>query len=134
MPKNLDLRSEGNTQQNRWDYSQQNRDWEALENPQIDSLDTHFEMTAMTTYKSKYISKLVRPRFTDKYIHVKPLQWHFNGANIIYSNQLSATWLNCHLVAINPGGNYQGNCLYVAPSLNSATPSSFNGSNISLQS
>ena len=30
-------------------------------------------------------------------------------ANIIYSDRLNATWVKCHLVAINPGGNYQGN-------------------------
>ena len=61
------------TQQNQWDYTQQNCDWAALENPQIDTLDPHFEKTTMTTCKSKYISKLVRPRLTQKYIHVKPL-------------------------------------------------------------
>ena len=55
------------------DYMQQNRDWAALENPQIDTLDPNFENTTMTTYKSKYISKLVRPRLTLKYIHAKPL-------------------------------------------------------------
>ena len=61
------------TQQKRWDYAQQNRDWVALVNPQIDTLDQHFEKTTMTTYKSKFIAKLVRPRLTLKYIHVKPL-------------------------------------------------------------
>ena len=30
-------------------------------------------------------------------------------ANIIYSDRLNATWVKCHLVAYNPGGNYQGN-------------------------
>ena len=40
----------------------QNRDQEALENPQIDTLDPDFENTIMTTYKSKYVSKLVRPK------------------------------------------------------------------------
>ena len=30
-------------------------------------------------------------------------------ANIIYSDRLNATWVKCHLVAFNPGGNYQGN-------------------------
>ena len=43
------------TQQNRWDYAQQNRDWAALENPQMDTLAPNFEKTTMTTYKSKYI-------------------------------------------------------------------------------
>ena len=52
---------------------QQNFDWAALEKPQIDTLDPHFEKTTMATYKSKYISKLVRPRLTLKYKHVKPL-------------------------------------------------------------
>ena len=33
-------------------------------------------------------------------------------ANIIYSYMLNATWVKCHLVAFNPGGNYQGNRLY----------------------
>ena len=61
------------TQQNRWDYTQQNRDCAALEKPQIDTLDPNFEKTTKTTYKSKYISKLVRPRLTLKFIHVKPL-------------------------------------------------------------
>ena len=61
------------TQQNRLDYAQQNRDWATLEKPQIDTLDTHFEQTTMTTYKRKYISRLVRPRLTLKYVHVKPL-------------------------------------------------------------
>ena len=60
-------------QQNLWDYTQQNSDWAALENPQIDTLDPYFEKTTMTTNKSNYISKLVRPRLTQKYIHVKPL-------------------------------------------------------------
>ena len=32
-------------------------------------------------------------------------------ANIIYSDRLNATWVKCHLVAFNPGGNYQGNYL-----------------------
>ena len=60
------------TQQNQWDYTQQNHVWAALETPQIDTLDENFEKTTMTTYKRKYISKLVRPRLTLKYIHVKP--------------------------------------------------------------
>ena len=60
-------------QQNRWEYAQQNRDWAALENPQIDNLDLNLEMTKMTTFKSKYISKLVRPSLTLKYLLVKPL-------------------------------------------------------------
>ena len=30
-------------------------------------------------------------------------------AYIIISDRLNATWVKCHLVAINPGGNYQGN-------------------------
>ena len=30
-------------------------------------------------------------------------------AYIIYSIRLNATWDKSHLVAINPGGNYQGN-------------------------
>ena len=55
------------------DYTQQNCDWAALENPRIDTLDPNFEKTSMTTYKSKYISQLVRPRLTLKYIHVKLL-------------------------------------------------------------
>ena len=59
--------------QNWWDYMQLNRDWVALENPQIDTLHPHFEKTTMTTYKSQYIYKLVRPMLTQKYIHVKPL-------------------------------------------------------------
>ena len=50
------------TQQNRCDHTQQNRDWAALENPQIDTLNPNFEKTTLTTYKIKYISKLVRPR------------------------------------------------------------------------
>ena len=58
------------TQQNQWDYARQNRDWAALEHPQIGPT---FEKTTMTTYKSNYISKLVRPRLTLKYMHVKPL-------------------------------------------------------------
>ena len=49
------------TQQKQWDYTQQNRDWAALENSQIDTLKPNFEMTTMNTYKSKYISKLVWP-------------------------------------------------------------------------
>ena len=61
------------TQQNRGDYTQQNHDWAVLENPKIDTLDPNFEKTTMPTYKSKYISKLVRQRLTLKYIHVKPL-------------------------------------------------------------
>ena len=28
-------------------------------------------------------------------------------ANILYSDRLNATWVNCHLVAFNPSGNYQ---------------------------
>ena len=40
-------------QQNCWDYAQQNHDWASLENPQINTLDPHFEKTTMTTYKSK---------------------------------------------------------------------------------
>ena len=46
------------TQQNRWDYTKQNCNWEALENPQIDTLDPHFEKTTMNTYKSKFISNI----------------------------------------------------------------------------
>ena len=65
------------TQQNQWDYTQQNRDWTALEIPQIETLHPNFEKTTMSTFKSKYISKLVRPRVTQKYIHVNPLKWHF---------------------------------------------------------
>ena len=49
------------TQKNQWNYAQQLRDWAALENPQIDPLYPHFEKTTMTTYKSKYISKLDCP-------------------------------------------------------------------------
>ena len=30
-------------------------------------------------------------------------------ANILYSDRLNATKVKCHLVAINQGGNYQGN-------------------------
>ena len=30
---------------------------------------------------------------------------------ILYSDMLNATWVKCHLVAFNPGGNYQGNPL-----------------------
>ena len=55
------------------DYTQQNRDWAAVENLRIDT----FEKPTMTTYKSKYKSNLFRPRVTQKYIHVKPLYWHF---------------------------------------------------------
>ena len=47
--------------------------WGALENLQIDTLYPFFEKTTITTYKSKYISKLVRQRSTQKYIHEKPL-------------------------------------------------------------
>ena len=59
------------TQQNQWDYAQQNADWAALENPKVDTFDLNFEKTTMTTYKR--LSKLVRQRSTLKYIHVKPL-------------------------------------------------------------
>ena len=52
---------------------QQNHDWTAIENPQMYTLDPHFEMTTMTIYKSKYISMLVRPSLTKKDVHVKPL-------------------------------------------------------------
>ena len=61
------------TQQNRWDYTQQNRDWEALENPQIKPFHPNFEKTTMFIYTNKYISKIVRPRSTKKYLHIKPL-------------------------------------------------------------
>ena len=61
------------TQQNQGDYTMQNHDWAALENPKIDTLDPNFEKTTMPRNKSKYISKLVRQRLTLKYIHVKPL-------------------------------------------------------------
>ena len=30
-------------------------------------------------------------------------------ANILYSDRVNATLVKCHLVAFNPGGNYQGN-------------------------
>ena len=40
-----------NTQENQWDYAQQNCDWAVLKNPQIGTLDQHFENTTMTTYK-----------------------------------------------------------------------------------
>ena len=72
------LVAEDYTPQNRWDYTQQNYDWAVLGNPQIDTLETNLEKTKMTAYKSKYISKLVMPRLTQKYIHVKPLLLHFN--------------------------------------------------------
>ena len=61
------------TQQNRWDYAKQNRDWAVLESPQVDTLDPHFEKTTMTTYKSKYKSKLVREGFKKKRRNVGPL-------------------------------------------------------------
>ena len=61
------------TQQNRWDYTKKNCDWAALEKPQIYILDPNFEKTKITTYKSNYISKLVSPTLTQKYIYVKPL-------------------------------------------------------------
>ena len=61
------------TQQHRWDYTQQNCDWVVLGNPQIETLDPNFQKTTMTTYESKYISKLVRTRLIQKYVHVKPL-------------------------------------------------------------
>ena len=48
-------------------YTQQNRDWTALEKPQIDTLASNFEKTTMTSYESKFISKLVSPRLTLKY-------------------------------------------------------------------
>ena len=59
------------TQQNLWDYAQQNCGWAALENPQIDTLEPNFEKTTITTYESKHISKLVRQRLTLKHMHVK---------------------------------------------------------------
>ena len=37
--------------QNWWDYTPQNGDWTALENPPIDTLDPNFEKATMTTYK-----------------------------------------------------------------------------------
>ena len=61
------------TQQNQWDYMQQNYDWAALENPQIGTLDPNCEKTTMTTFKSKYLSKLVQPRLILKNINVKSL-------------------------------------------------------------
>ena len=30
-------------------------------------------------------------------------------AKFIYSDRLNATQVKCHLMAFNPGGNYQGN-------------------------
>ena len=60
-------------QKNQWDYMQQNNDWAALENHQLNTLEPNFEKTTMTIYKSNYISELVRPRMPQKYIHVKPL-------------------------------------------------------------
>ena len=39
----------------------------------MDTLDPNVEKTTMNTYKSKYISKLVRPRLTLKCTHVKQL-------------------------------------------------------------
>ena len=43
---------------------QQNCDWAALENPQIDTFDLNIENTTMITSNSKYISMLVWPRLT----------------------------------------------------------------------
>ena len=72
-------------QQNQWDYTQQN--------PQIDYLDPNFEKTTMTTYKSKNISKLVRPRLTLKYIHIKQRRRGVGDA-FFYYYPPCPIWLN----------------------------------------
>ena len=55
------------TQQNQWDYMQQNCDWTALENPQIDTLDPFFEKTTMITFKiSIHLSWPNRPKVSPK--------------------------------------------------------------------
>ena len=54
------------TLQNQWDCRQQNCNFAALKKIQIDTLDPNFDKTTMNTYKSKYISMLVRLRLTPK--------------------------------------------------------------------
>ena len=88
-----------------WDYAQLNGDWRALENPPIDTLDPNFEKTTMTTYKSKYISKLVRPRLILKCIHIKPLKWHSKDISnpkrvlkFICLTFMGCKWVYCKLV------------------------------------
>ena len=57
------------TQQNWWDYTQQNRDWAALENPQIDTLDPNFEKNTMITIKLDGVGPVDNRPSTDKPHH-----------------------------------------------------------------